>query len=87
LNVLAAGDGTTEETPSTPGGAFIDSLAAACLAMAEIQFTSPGSWAVYSRVGLAMSVINHGYVDNEWDTQRRRGLDATSRELWAVTPP
>ena len=34
---------------------------------------------VYSRAEGAGFLINRAYVDNEWDTQRRRGTKATSR--------
>jgi len=41
--------------------------------------TSPGTpdWAPFT------SRITNGWVDNAWDTQRRRGLDATVRTLWS----
>ena len=28
-------------------------------------------------------IVNAGWVDNAWDTQRRRGVDASVRETWA----
>ncbi len=47
-----------------------------CLAMAE------SDWGVYSRVGAIFTPITNGWVDNEFDTQRRRGRVATSRLIW-----
>jgi hypothetical protein len=35
--------------------------------------------AIYSRVEQAAFLANRLYVDNEWDIQRRRGLDPTAR--------
>jgi hypothetical protein len=36
-------------------------------------------WIVWSRVNRSATGINHAWVDDEWDTQRRRGLRATKR--------
>jgi hypothetical protein len=38
-----------------------------------------GQWVVRSEVLADYQVITHGWVDNEWDSQRRRRLAATSR--------
>jgi hypothetical protein len=45
-----------------------------------------GDWVVYGRKGPSTAprdgittVVVRGYVDNEWDTQRRRGVDPTAR--------
>lgn len=40
------------------------------------------SWAVWSRVGNSLAAVTNGWVDNAFDTQRRRGADATSRVLF-----
>lgn len=40
------------------------------------------SWVVYSTVNDDSYVITEGWVDNAWDTQRRRELDATVRTTW-----
>jgi len=39
---------------------------------------------VYSRVNELAYPVIAGWVDNEFDTQRRRGLRATSRNTWSV---
>jgi hypothetical protein len=36
-------------------------------------------WVVYSRVDNRSSPVTDWFVDNSWDTQRRRGPRATSR--------
>lgn len=60
-------------------GAASDMLAAA---QASVSWT----WVVYSPTdGEAHPVIG-GWVDDSWDTQRRRGLDPTSRTTWNVIP-
>lgn len=38
--------------------------------------------AVWSRADHAVRPVVRGWVDNEWDTQRRRGREATSRNTW-----
>lgn len=59
-------------------------------AAAETLLTASNSsstwkWATHSKVlGSGASVYN-GWVDNEPDTQRRRGREATSRTLWGPT--
>lgn len=49
-------------------------------------------WAVYSPTTQAGGAtvddsffdVTHGWIDDAWDTQRRRGADATARETWAA---
>jgi len=55
-------------------------LSAVNLATDQDGFT----WAIYSRAAGAALSVDNGWVDNEWDTQRRRGQQATSRELWNI---
>lgn len=39
-------------------------------------------WVVWSRKGNSFAPIEEGYVNNEFDTQRRRGYDALARTQW-----
>lgn len=39
-------------------------------------------WAVYSTVNETGSEVSDGWVDNAWDTQRRRGNEWTARTLF-----
>lgn len=47
-------------------------------------------WSVWSRTSGAadssLTPIYSGWVDNEYDTQRRRGQDASHREAWSLLP-
>nr|CRY93636.1 hypothetical protein [uncultured prokaryote] len=43
-------------------------------------------WGVYSRVDEVLYPIEAGYVDDAFDTQRRREVEATTRTTWAPTP-
>lgn len=52
------------------------------LILADKLFNVGGAnvdWIVWSRRARAATGINHAWVDDEWDTQRRRGLRATTR--------
>lgn len=46
-----------------------------------------GGWGVYSRVADSIAIITAGWVDNEFDTQRRREKDATARLNWTTVLP
>lgn len=39
-------------------------------------------WAIWSVADGAAVAVDNGWVDNVWDTQRRRGLLETSRTTW-----
>lgn len=41
--------------------------------------------AVWSHVNTDAVPVTDGWVDNSWDTQRRRGVPSTSRTLWVAT--
>lgn len=58
------------------------SLAAAQLASG----TASCRWAVYSRRDQAFRQILNGYIDNAFDTQRRRGVAVTSRQAFTGGP-
>lgn len=47
----------------------------------------PHDWrfSVYSPTDADFVEITNGWVDNEWDTQRRRGREATARSNWVRT--
>ena len=45
---------------------------------------SDGHIAVWSRADGMASEVTKGWVDNAWDTQRRREVDATARTTWVA---
>lgn len=81
LNV-GAGSGSGA-TPSRPTTQFRSDVAKACQALAGSPVGT--LWAVWSRKNSAYYVITRGYVDDAWDTQRRRGVATTTRTGW-VSP-
>ncbi len=45
-------------------------------------------WCVWSRVNGTFLTVQGGWVDNEFDTQRRRGHERTGRTFWSgIAPP
>ena len=54
-----------------------NTLLTASLAAAE------WNWCVYSTTDAAMVQVTNGWVDNAWDTQRRRGVSASTRSTFA----
>lgn len=67
-----------------------DALIDLCVDFGEALWTPIGAsdieWVQHSETtGLSLEVIG-GWVDNEWDTQRRRGRRATSRDLLGSPP-
>lgn len=77
-----------------PTAAARTAIANACDAMAagyELPVTGSVKWSVYSprtdqtsTIDDAFHDVTNGWVDNAFDTQRRRGGAPTTRTLWAV---
>lgn len=51
---------------------------------AAIQALTGHQWSVWSTVDAEMVPILDGWVDNAYDTQRRRGVETTERTTWSV---
>lgn len=79
----SAGTGSNVVRPST---AVIGDLYRATRDLADAS-TLGARWVVWSRVNESAVPIEYGWVDNAFDTQRRRGEDATSRTNWSVEIP
>lgn len=71
-------------TDARPGTALITVIAAAA---SELKAAADASvtwqWIVYSRADEAGYPVVSGWLDNAWDTQRRRGWSPTSRTTWS----
>lgn len=39
-------------------------------------------WRIWSPTNNNSVLIDNGWVDNAWDTQRRRGVEATARTIF-----
>lgn len=78
LNLTAATFGTAL-VASRPSDIFVNDLV---VAATRLRNNSLG-WAIRSSLPVQNFVeVDHGYVDNAFDTQRRRGPRTTSRVLW-----
>lgn len=91
LGSTCMGVGTSTHGPIVTSLA-ITRITAAAVTLAAVQ-TPPGfTWCVYSPTirassgsySTAFNAITNGFVDNAFDTQRRRGDSPTSRTLWAA---
>lgn len=82
LNQAAVGADSGGQAP--PAGELVATLVLATQQLALDVVTAGGTLCVWSREDHALHVVEGGWVDNAWDTQRRRGLDPTSRTSWTV---
>lgn len=75
-----AGNGADGRPTST----LIDTIVAAAEDLWDLSeaSTDDWDWVVYSPTNDTIYGIDNGWVDNEWDTQRRRGRPSTSRTVW-----
>lgn len=89
---------TTGAGPARPKSDFLDAIQAACVRLATtddgvvkepvsiFEYAVPAdhhvSWAVHSVVANTWLPVTAGWIDNSFDTQRRRGPKATNRHIW-----
>ena len=72
-----------------PAPHFITGLTASTTALAAYNLDSAdeeGEWVIWSRKLHTTSAIVAGFVNNDFDTQRRRGVRATARTTWDIRP-
>ena len=68
-----------------PGSAFRTTLSNAAAAFGTaISTNTDGFWGVWSGTNLTVEEITNGWVDDSFDTQRRRGLARTTRTIWSL---
>lgn len=67
--------------PTTTLTNALDTAATTLLAASGTGI-SDWAWVVYSPTDGTGDFIDNGWIDNEWDTQRRRGREATTRTLF-----
>lgn len=82
----AAVDGSLGTTDvARPNSTVMTTLVEASQRLALDSTTEGAPWSVYSRTLNQLTAIERGWVDNEWDTQRRRGYKATARTSWSLS--
>lgn len=75
----------TPGTPTTfpgPNNAWITKIKTAASALKAVVATTHFQWVVWSPTNGISAPILNGWVDNAWDTQRRRGNPPTARQTW-----
>lgn len=68
----------TATTPTRLNSGFRTTVTTKAAALADADI----GWCIYSPTDDAMVPILGGFIDDAYDTQRRRGPDAAVRELW-----
>lgn len=83
LATAAGADGSTTG-PSRPAAGFMADLAAAAVRLTTTDAFAT-RWSIRSTRPLEnYNPVASGFVDNAWDTQRRRGPVPSSKVLWAA---
>lgn len=67
-----------------PSNDFMQQLGFAASTLATPDLGNPFQWVVYSRKLEMTTIVTSGWVDNAFDTQRRRGQAASARDNWSV---
>jgi hypothetical protein len=71
------------DTTGRPSTTIVNSAVSfGALLLAASVAAATWNWVQHSTVDGTFTAVNAGFVDNEWDTQRRRGRKRTSRSLW-----
>lgn len=76
-----AGITPSSSRPSAANQTRVSDLATVLAAMGGSEYI----WAVWSRVDRVARNVTDWWVDNSWDSQRRRGLRGTSRTTGSIT--
>lgn len=71
------------DAPARPSGSFRTAIGLSMKELASAN-TLGARWVVHSRAGNLNNEVVRGWVDDAWDTQRRRGVAATGRYTWEV---
>lgn len=69
-----------------PASGLVNTMVAASFRLSAYGdgSTPPFRWCVWSRKSDTLTEVKSGWVNNEWDTQRRRGADETARTTWSI---
>lgn len=96
LGPLDGGVASTAAGVVKIGTAVLETIAAAALALQETGSVLDWQWIVFSpttagappwtlgELNSASALVDNGWVDNAFDTQRRRGTRSDARELWSA---
>lgn len=75
-------------TLGRPSGSILNLVGRAARdLLAASNASASWEWVQYSETTGESHEVVAGWVDNAWDTQRRRGVDPTTRTPWTATTP
>ncbi len=80
---VATIDSGTDGYPRVSNATRSD-IALACSNLAEDAVLVDWAWCVWSRADDVLYVVNNGWVEDEFDTQRRRGPGPLTRTTWGA---
>lgn len=80
--------GNEDDEPARPASIYTALIIdAAETFLSDVWAIGSGVYpAIFSRADNTLYSINRGWVDNAFDTQRRRGVESTSRSVFTVGP-
>lgn len=73
---------SSQQTPPRVNTTLVGEIRQAALTLRNAADSEGREWVVYSPTGGSSAPVTNGWVDNEPDTQRRRGVPATLRSSW-----
>lgn len=79
IGPLSAGASSTDGVPVT---GLVTALGLQAQNLRVASDSASWSWVVWSQADQAAREVFEGWIDNDFDTQRRRGRVATARTLW-----
>lgn len=82
IGPLNTGTAVADSGYSRPSGATMTTLAGATNNLLVGLAASDWALSVWSRKDNTLFPVISGWVNNEWDTQRRRGPEVSSRVVW-----
>lgn len=73
--------GTDTADQGRPSSTFINTVKTAAAGLLAAN-DADATWRVWSELDAVSRDVTHGWVDNAWDTQRRRGVAPTARQTY-----
>jgi hypothetical protein len=80
-----AQDTSTSRALPGPTNLVVETIAQAAAGLQAAADSAGPNWCVWSRAGQDTFDVNAGWVDDAWDTQRRREVPATQRLSWTAS--
>lgn len=83
IGPLNAAVSTVTAGVARPSSTVRSNIATRALALRNAATAANSPWSVWSEVNGGPSSVNDGWIDDSFDTQRRRGVLTTARTSWA----